>query len=97
MKALKRRRRREPRPLQPLLAAGPEGPVVGQYAALVKTLTDARHSLGLTQEQLDHKIGLARGHVGKLEILTRIPRADFLVLWAMGAGYDIELVPRKPR
>lgn len=76
---------------------GPEGPVVGQYDALVKLLTERRNELGLTQEQLDHKLGLSSGHVGKLEIRTRIPRFDFAMLWAMGLGYDIKLVRREPK
>lgn len=78
-------------------AVGPDGPVLAQYRELVKVLAARRNELNLTQEQLDHKLGLSRGHVGKMEIETRIPRFDFAMLWALGLDFDIKLVPRQPK
>lgn len=66
-----------------------------QYDAIVAQLRDARQAADLTQEQLEARIGLAKGHIDKLERKARLARADLLMLWALSLDYNLTLTPKK--
>ena len=64
-----------------------------QYDAIVAQLRAARQVADLTQEQLEAKIGLTKGHIDKLERKERLARADLLMLWAVSLGFNVTLTP----
>lgn len=64
-----------------------------QYDAIVAQLRAARLAADLTQEQLEAKIGLAKGHIDKLERKERLARADMLMLWALALNFNLALTP----
>ncbi|MCM0018821.1 MAG: helix-turn-helix domain-containing protein [Tagaea sp.] len=68
--------------------------IVAGYRRSVETLRAERQRQSLTQEQLDERLGLTRGHVEKLENRTRIARGDTLMLWADGLGFEFALTPK---
>lgn len=71
-----------------------EASLAHQYDAIVATLRAEREKAGLTQEQLEARIGLAKGHVDKLERKERLARADMLLLWAFALGFNLTVQPR---
>ncbi len=64
-----------------------------QYDTIVAKLRDARNEADLTQEQLEARIGLTKGHIDKLERKERLARADLLMLWAVSLGFNLTLTP----
>ncbi len=74
-----------------------EASLAHQYDAIVATLRAERNKAGLTQEQLEARIGLAKGHIEKLERKERLARGDMLLLWAYALGFDIKIEPRQPQ
>jgi hypothetical protein len=68
--------------------------IVDGYRTMVAALRAERERQKLTQEQLDERLGLTRGHTEKLESRTRIARGDTLMLWADGLGYEFALKPK---
>lgn len=66
-----------------------------QYDAIVATLRAERHKADLTQEQLEARIGLAKGHIDKLERKERLARADLLLLWAYALGFNLTITARQ--
>lgn len=64
-----------------------------QYDTIVAKLREARNAADLTQEQLEARIGLTKGHIDKLERKERLARADLLMLWAVSLGFNLTLTP----
>ena len=61
------------------------------YQALIEALVERRKARGLTQQELDDKIGCAGGLVGKWECLSRGASLVSLVMWAEALGCEIAL------
>jgi transcriptional regulator with XRE-family HTH domain len=51
------------------------------YSSLIEDLAQRRKQLRLSQEALDHKLGVSHGMVAKWETLARLPGAFFLMCW----------------
>lgn len=51
------------------------------YGALIEELARRRKQMRLSQEALDHKLGVSHGMVAKWETLARLPGAFFLMCW----------------
>jgi transcriptional regulator with XRE-family HTH domain len=62
------------------------------YHSLVEALRARREELGLSQIDVDEKIGVTRGQTGKWELGERKPRAFLLGCWA--DALDVELTIR---
>ena len=62
------------------------------YHSLVQALRRRREELGLSQVDVDEKIGVTRGQCGKWELHERRPRAFLLGCWA--DALDVELTIR---
>jgi transcriptional regulator with XRE-family HTH domain len=62
------------------------------YHSLVSALRQRREELGLSQVDVDEKIGVTRGQCGKWELHERRPRAFLLACWA--DALDVELTIR---
>lgn len=76
-----------------MMPPSPEGAIVAGYQRIIHELRQARIAKKMTQEELDERLGLTRGHVEKLENRTRIARADTLMLWADGLGFALTIAP----
>ena len=63
---------------------------------IMKAMVDARSSLGLTQQQLADRTGIAQAEISKLENGTRNPSIKLLQRLAEGLGctLKIEFVPK---
>jgi transcriptional regulator with XRE-family HTH domain len=66
---------------------------VSDYAALLAFLTERRDALALSMDEANECIGLADGHLNKIESLARQPYPATLFDWAKGLGYGIVLRP----
>lgn len=66
---------------------------VADYAQLLAFLSQRRENLALNMPQADEIIGLADGHIGKLESMARQPWPATLFDWVAGLGYQIVLRP----
>jgi transcriptional regulator with XRE-family HTH domain len=62
------------------------------YATLIAGLVARRIELGLTQEQLDHKLGLADGQTAKWEAFQRVPGAFMLMCWSQRLGLSLTAI-----
>lgn len=64
--------------------------------AVIRAIIDARSSLGLTQQQVAERTGIAQTEISKLENGTRNPSIKLLQRLAAGLGYTlkIEFVPK---
>lgn len=63
------------------------------YAQLLTFLSERRESLALNMPEAEACIGLADGHLNKIESLARQPYPATLFDWAAGLGYQIVLRP----
>lgn len=63
------------------------------YAQLLSFLSERRENLALNMPQTDEIIGLAEGHIGKLESMARQPWPATLFDWVSGLGFQIVLRP----
>lgn len=63
------------------------------YAQLLAFLSERRESLALNMAEAESCIGLADGHLNKIESLARQPYPATLFDWAAGLGYQIVLRP----
>ena len=63
---------------------------------IMKAMVDARSSLGLTQQQLADRTGIAQAEISKLENGTRNPSIKLLQRLAEGLGCTLkkEFVPK---
>jgi Helix-turn-helix len=61
------------------------------YRPIIEKLVARRHELGISQNELDMRIGVAFGHVGKWECGMRSPAPHSLMLWCQALGLEIEL------
>lgn len=59
---------------------------VGEYGALVRSLAERRRALGLSQVELDEKIGATEGQVAKWESGARRPSPFLLLCWVSSLG-----------
>lgn len=66
---------------------------VDTYAQLLAFLSERRESLALNMAEAESCIGLADGHLNKIESLARQPYPATLFDWAAGLGYQIVLRP----
>lgn len=63
------------------------------YAQLLAFLSQRRENLALNMPEAEEIIGLADGHLNKLESLARQPWPQTLWDWVEGLGYQIVLRP----
>lgn len=63
------------------------------YRDLVRGLVARRHSLGLSQEEINAASGLTDGHINKLEAFDRVAQFPTLQTWASTLGLKINLEP----
>lgn len=61
------------------------------FRPLIQILTLRRMLMGLTQEEVNHMIGAADGHLAKWEAHMFLPSSYFLVLWCEALGYRLKL------
>lgn len=59
------------------------------YARLVAQLVDRRKSLGLSQAELNDRIGVSDAMVAKWESMARMPGAFYLMCWAQALGVSL--------
>lgn len=64
-----------------------------RWATRQAYLIQRRNDLGLSQSDLDARIGWADGLTAKYEAATRCPRFETVELWLQGLDIRIELVP----
>ena len=62
---------------------------------LVKQFVARRLALGLSQAELNFRMGLADRYIGKLERGLRTPQLYLAMLWADAVDCDLVLVPRE--
>lgn len=63
-----------------------------RYLSLINTLVNCRKSLGITQEQLSHKLGISRQNISKVELCQR--RLDIVELqdWLSCLDLKVDLL-----
>jgi transcriptional regulator with XRE-family HTH domain len=70
---------------------------MGAYDPNIRTLVAAlraeRQQQHVSQAELEHRIGLARGHVEKWERGVRSPGTFYLVCWGQALGLQLRFVP----
>lgn len=66
---------------------------VSDYAQLLAFLSERRESLALNMAEAEEIIGLADGHLNKIESLARQPYPSTIFDWAAGLGYQVVLRP----
>lgn len=62
--------------------------------SLRNSLRQKRLDMGLSQDVIDHEIGVAKGLVAKWEGGFRSPTGYNLYCWAKALGCDLVLLPR---
>lgn len=67
--------------------------LMDDYQSLIAELVRRRRSIGLDQIDLNAAIGLADGHLSKLEALHRIASPPTLILWAQSLGLALTTAP----
>lgn len=66
---------------------------MSDYTQLLEFLSQRRENLALNMPEAEEIIGLADGHLNKLESLARQPWPQTLWDWVEGLGYQIVLRP----
>jgi transcriptional regulator with XRE-family HTH domain len=61
------------------------------YSTLIAALRARRQALGLSQTELEERLGLTRGHLGKYENGIRRPTGWNLSNWALALGCHLTL------
>lgn len=56
------------------------------YRDLIERLSARRRALGLTQQELDRRLGVADHQVAKWESFARLPGAFMMCCWATALG-----------
>lgn len=59
---------------------------------MVKVLVDRRYELGLTQEELEHRLGTCKGHVDKWERGVITPTIFNYQCWMEALKLDVQFV-----
>lgn len=67
------------------------------YTVIINQLRAARRLAGMTQEAVDHAIGVTGGLVAKWETGVRVPSAYFLMCWCEALGVILCLAPQDAR
>jgi transcriptional regulator with XRE-family HTH domain len=63
------------------------------YAQLLDFLSERREALALNMGQLEECIGLAEGHINKMESMARLPSVHTMFHWAASLGFEVVLRP----
>jgi len=58
---------------------------------MVQTLRERREVLGMSQEQLCHKLGVSNGVVAKWENGSKFPGAFFWMCWAQALQVEVKV------
>lgn len=66
------------------------------YRELIDALIARRETLGMTQEHLDHRLGVSQGQIAKWECFLRLPGAFMMTCWASALELDLIAVHRPP-
>lgn len=66
-----------------------------QAPAYLLDLKALRVQRGMTQVDLDHRVGVADGYTAKLESQARVPSLNMLGFFAEGLDADVRLIPRE--
>lgn len=61
------------------------------YSQLIENLAQRRKQLRLSQEALDHRLGVSEGMVAKWETLARLPGAFFLMCWCKALNVQLTI------
>lgn len=61
------------------------------YAGLIEGLKRRRMQLGISQAELDHRLGTSEGLVAKWEAYMRLPGSFFLMCWAQALNVKLEV------
>ena len=61
---------------------------------LVAKMVRRRHDLGITQEELNHRLGVADRLISKWECGTRTPASFHLYCWADALQSELTIVPK---
>lgn len=61
------------------------------YDALIADLKHARSRLGLSQSDLEYRLGVSEGLVAKWESKARLPGAFFLMCWCMALNVRLTI------
>ena len=64
------------------------------YRALINTLIARRMALGITQEQLDHRLGVSQGQIAKWECFLRLPGAFMMTCWTTALELELVAIPK---
>jgi transcriptional regulator with XRE-family HTH domain len=64
-----------------------------ELADVITTLMTRRQELGVSQETLEARMGIAKGLLSKWERGIRKPSAWLLAVWAKALGYRLAAVP----
>jgi len=62
---------------------------------LVAKMVKRRHDLGMTQEELNHMLGVADRLISKWECGTRTPASFHLYCWADALQSELTIVPKR--
>jgi transcriptional regulator with XRE-family HTH domain len=63
------------------------------YAALIDQMIERRHDIGISQSELDHRIGCTDGLVAKWECGLRRPQSRSFAEWAKALECELVLTP----
>lgn len=69
----------------------------GPHWALIMALIQRRQDIGLSQSEVDHRVGWATGYCGKLEAGMRRPGVDTLWDWMVALKCEIILLPTRSK
>ena len=82
-----------PEPCEAPHVKGYSAKTFAQYQALVEEFRRKRRSLGLDQIDVNDAVGLADGHISKLESFAKIASPPTLQLWAQTIGLYLTTTP----
>jgi len=60
------------------------------YKRLILRLIAERKALGLTQDDVNARIGLTEGHVNKWEAGVKMPSSFYLMCWCLALGLRLD-------
>lgn len=65
--------------------------VTGSYQELIEQMVDLRNALGISQEELAHRIGCASSLIHKWEQHKRVPSGFLFGCWVDALGCEITI------
>ncbi len=66
------------------------------YGELIAKLVSLRKARGLSQSDMDHRLGVSEGMVAKWETGARLPGAFFLMCWGQALNAKITIEGKHP-